>query len=314
MASEGRRIVFAGTPDFAKTILESLLQGPEQVIGVLTQPDRPAGRGRSLQQSPVKQLAEAAGVPVWQPHTLKDPAAQEALRAMSPDLLVVVAYGQILPQAVLDIPRWGAINVHASLLPAWRGAAPIARAIAAGDEQTGVSIMQMEAGLDSGPVLGSARTPIDPDDNAATLHDRLAILGAEALRQVLDRLWTGALRPMAQDHERASYARKLRKEEATVDWQRPAAELERLVRAFNPAPVAHTLFRGKGLRIWQARADAWTAPAPAGAVVDLSADGVGVACGNGMLRLLRVQPAGKAAMSAGDFLRGYRVLPGERLG
>ncbi|MHB0888336.1 methionyl-tRNA formyltransferase [Acidithiobacillus sp.] len=314
MASKGRRIVFAGTPDFAKTILEALLQGPEQVVGVLTQPDRPAGRGRSLQQSPVKQLAEAAGVPVWQPQTLKDPAAQELLRALAPDLLVVVAYGQILPQAVLDIPRWGAINVHASLLPAWRGAAPIARAIAAGDEQTGVSIMQMEAGLDSGPVLWTSRTPIYPDDNAATLHDRLAILGAAALRQTLDRLWMGALRPVIQDHERATYARKLRKEEATVDWQRPAAELARLVRAFNPAPVAHTLFRSKGLRIWQARAEEWTPPAPAGAVVDLSADGLGVACGNGMLRLLQVQPAGKAAMSAGDFLRGYRVLLGERLG
>ncbi|MHB1202600.1 MAG: methionyl-tRNA formyltransferase [Acidithiobacillus sp.] len=314
MASEERRIVFAGTPGFAKTILEALLQGPEQVVGVLTQPDRPAGRGRSLQQSPVKQLAEAAGVPVWQPQTLKDPAAQEVVRALAPDLLVVVAYGQILPQAVLDIPRWGAINVHASLLPAWRGAAPIARAIAAGDEQTGVSIMQMEAGLDSGPVLWTSRTPIYPDDNAATLHERLAILGADALRQSLDRLWTGALRPVIQDHERATYARKLRKEEAAVDWQRPAAELERLVRAFNPAPVAHTLFRGKGLRIWQARAEAWTPPAPAGAVVDLAADGVGVACGSGMLRLLLVQPAGKAAMSGGDFLRGYRVVTGERLG
>ncbi|MCL5980315.1 MAG: methionyl-tRNA formyltransferase [Gammaproteobacteria bacterium] len=315
MASEGRRIVFAGTPDFAKIILQALLQGPEQVIGVLTQPDRPAGRGRSLQQSPVKQLAEAAaGVPVWQPLTLKDPAAQEALRALAPDLLVVVAYGQILPQAVLDIPRRGAINVHASLLPAWRGAAPIARAIAAGDTETGVSIMQMEAGLDSGPVLWTVRTPILPADNAVTLHDRLAILGAEALRQTLDRLWTGALRPVAQDHERATYARKLRKEEAIVDWQRPAAELDRLVRAFNPTPVAHTLFRGKGLRIWQARAEDRPTLAPAGAVVDLGTDGLGVACGSGMLRLLRVQPAGKAAMSAGDFLRGYRVLLGERLG
>ncbi len=314
MASEGRRIVFAGTPDFAKIILQALLQGPEQVIGVLTQPDRPAGRGRSLQQSPVKQLAEAAGVPVWQPLTLKDPAAQEALRALAPDLLVVVAYGQILPQAVLDIPRRGAINVHASLLPAWRGAAPIARAIAAGDTETGVSIMQMEAGLDSGPVLWTVRTPILPADNAVTLHDRLAILGAEALRQTLDRLWTGALRPVAQDHERATYARKLRKEEAIVDWQRPAAELDRLVRAFNPTPVAHTLFRGKGLRIWQARAEDRPTLAPAGAVVDLGTDGLGVVCGSGMLRLLRVQPAGKAAMSAGDFLRGYRVLLGERLG
>lgn len=174
--------------------------------------------------------------------------------------------------------------------------------------------MQMEAGLDSGPVLWTVRTPILPADNAVTLHDRLAILGAEALRQTLDRLWTGALRPVAQDHERATYARKLRKEEAIVDWQRPAAELDRLVRAFNPAPVAHTLFRGKGLRIWQARAEDRSVLAPAGAVVDLGTDGLGVACGSGMLRLLRVQPAGKAAMSAGDFLRGYRVLLGERLG
>ncbi|MDA8153890.1 MAG: methionyl-tRNA formyltransferase [Acidithiobacillus ferriphilus] len=309
-----QRIVFAGTPEFARLILAELLQGPEEVVGVFTQPDRPAGRGRALQASPVKQEAVAAGIPVFQPESCKTGEALDLLRSLAPDLLIVVAYGQILPQVVLDLPTRGAINVHASLLPAWRGAAPIARAIAAGDKESGVAIMQMEAGLDSGPVLWAERVPIAPDDTAASLHDRLARLGSVALRRALDGLWANRLKPVPQDPALATYARKLKKEEARIDWRLPAATLERLVRAFNPSPVAHTLFRDKGLRVWQTQVLAVRDDQAPGTISAVGKDGIVVACGEDQLQLLAVQPAGKGALSGSDFVRGYRPQIGEVLG
>ena len=309
-----QRIVFAGTPEFARLILAELLQGPEEVVGVFTQPDRPAGRGRALQASPVKQEAVAAGIPVFQPESGKTGEALDLLRSLAPDLLIVVAYGQILPQVVLDLPTRGAINVHASLLPAWRGAAPIARAIAAGDKESGVAIMQMEAGLDSGPVLWEERVPIAPDDTAASLHDRLARLGSVALRRALDGLWANRLKPVPQDPALATYARKLKKEEARIDWRLPAATLERLVRAFNPSPVAHTLFRDKGLRVWQAQVLAVRDDQAPGTISAVGKDGIVVTCGEDQLLLLAVQPAGKGALSGSDFVRGYRPQIGEVLG
>jgi len=309
-----QRIVFAGTPEFARLILAELLQGPEEVVGIFTQPDRPAGRGRALQASPVKQEALAAGIPVFQPESCKTGEALDLLRSLAPDLLIVVAYGQILPQAILDLPTRGAINVHASLLPAWRGAAPIARAIAAGDKESGVAIMQMEAGLDSGPVLWEERVPIAPDDTAASLHDRLARLGSDALRQALDRLWANRLKPVPQDPALVTYARKLKKDEALLDWRLPAATLERLVRAFNPSPVAHTLFRDKGLRVWQARVLPVRGEQAPGTITAVEKDGVVVTCGEDQLQLLAVQPAGKGVLSGSDFARGYRPQVGEVLG
>ncbi|MBU2832524.1 methionyl-tRNA formyltransferase [Acidithiobacillus ferriphilus] len=309
-----QRIVFAGTPEFARLILAELLQGPEEVVGVFTQPDRPAGRGRALQASPVKQEAVAAGIPVFQPESCKTGEALDLLRSLAPDLLIVVAYGQILPQVVLDLPTRGAINVHASLLPAWRGAAPIARAIAAGDKESGVAIMQMEAGLDSGPVLWAERVPIAPDDTAASLHDRLARLGSVALRRALDGLWANRLKPVPQDPALATYARKLKKEEARIDWRLPAATLERLVRAFNPSPVAHTLFRDKGLRVWQTQVLAVRDDQAPGTISAVGKDGIVVTCGEDQLLLLAVQPAGKGALSGSDFVRGYRPQIGEVLG
>ena len=309
-----QRIVFAGTPEFARLILAELLQGPEEVVGIFTQPDRPAGRGRALQASPVKQEALAAGIPVFQPESCKTGEALDLLRSLAPDLLIVVAYGQILSQAILDLPTRGAINVHASLLPAWRGAAPIARAIAAGDKESGVAIMQMEAGLDSGPVLWEERVPIAPDDTAASLHDRLARLGSDALRQALDRLWANRLKPVPQDPALVTYARKLKKDEALLDWRLPAATLERLVRAFNPSPVAHTLFRDKGLRVWQARVLPVRGEQAPGTITAVEKDGVVVTCGEDQLQLLAVQPAGKGVLSGSDFARGYRPQVGEVLG
>ncbi|MGK9450058.1 methionyl-tRNA formyltransferase [Acidithiobacillus caldus] len=310
--ADSRRIVFAGTPEFARVVLAGLLSGPEPVVGVFTQPDRPAGRGRKLQSSPVKALAEAHGLAIFQPESCRDPEVPGILGALQADLLIVVAYGQILPETVLHAPRLGSINVHASLLPAWRGAAPIARALAAGDSETGISIMQMEAGLDSGPVLWRRSLPIRADDTAASLHDRLAELGAVALREALDRLWSGTLTPEPQDPALVSYARKLRKAEGLLDWQQAATLLERLVRAFNPFPVAHSHWRGQIVRIWSARIGAGCGEP--GRILALHPDGPEVACGEGSLILTRVQPSGKSALSGGDFLRGYRLAVGEALG
>jgi len=311
---EPLRIVFAGTPDFAVPSLRALLEGPDSVVGVLTQPDRPAGRGRKLQAPPVKQVAAAAGVPVAQPDSLRAAADRQALTAWQPDLLVVVAYGLILPRAVLDLPRLGCINVHASLLPAYRGAAPIQRALLDGRPETGITIMQMAPGLDSGPILLQRGRAIGPRETGGELHDALAELGAEALREALAGLRAGTLTATPQDAEAATYAAKLDKAEAELDWRAPAAELDRRVRAFNPWPVAFTQVAGEPLRIWAARPGEATEADP-GTLVLTAAGEPAVACGDGRLLVLEtVQPPGRQRMAAADAVRGGRLAPGTVLG
>jgi methionyl-tRNA formyltransferase len=287
--------------------LEALLRSPHRVVAVYTQPDRPAGRGQQVAASAVKQCALRHGVPVEQPATLKDPAAVARLRQWSADLMVVVAYGLLLPRSVLDTPRLGCVNIHGSLLPRWRGAAPIQRAIQFGDAQSGVTIMQMEEGLDTGPMLLARATPIAPRETAATLHDRLATLGAQALLEALDEIALGTATPQAQPAAGVTYAAKIRKEEAAIDWLRPAVEIDRHIRAFNPWPVAQTQWNGQQLRVWDAEPiDSSAATAP-GKVLATSAAGIDVGTGSGMLRLTRVQAAGRRAMSAAEFLNAHRL-------
>lgn len=297
------RIVFAGTPEFATPALSTLLQGDHQIVGVYTQPDRPAGRGRKLQASPVKKLALEYGAPIYQPASLRSETNQAELAALRPDLMIVAAYGLILPQAVLDTPAMGCINIHASLLPRWRGAAPIQRAILAGDAQTGVTIMQMEAGLDTGPMLLKQVCPIGEQDNAQTLHDRLAQIGARTLAAALEQWKTLQAEP--QDNRQATYAHKLDKSEALLDWREPAIVLARKVRAFNPWPMAQGEVKGLMLRIGQAEALSEHSDAMPGTLMRCSQTGVDVAAGQGALRLLRVQKAGGRMISAGDFLNAH---------
>jgi len=301
------RILFAGTPDFSVPPLKALLEAGHQVVGVYTQPDRPAGRGRKLTPSPVKALALAEGLPVHQPTSLRDAQAQAELQALAPDLMVVVAYGLLLPPAVLATPRLGCVNIHASLLPRWRGAAPIQRAIEAGDDQTGISIMQMDEGLDTGPVYLRKAIPIAADETGGSLHDRLARLGAEALMEALPGIAAGTLTPQPQDDAQATYAAKLTKAEATIDWHQPAQVIERKVRAFNPWPVAQTPYRGASLRIWEAQALKTATDQPPGTVVAAERTGVEVATGDGLLRITRLQMPGKRAMDAADFLNAHAM-------
>jgi methionyl-tRNA formyltransferase len=314
MSLQHPRIVFAGTPDFAVPALERLLAAGHRVVAVYTQPDRPAGRGRGLQESPVKRLALAHELPVRQPANFRIAGAIDELRALEPDLMVVAAYGLILPQAVLDVPSQGCWNIHASLLPRWRGAAPIQRAIEAGDEETGVCIMRMEAGLDTGPVFHAVRTPIDPEDTGGSLHDRLAVLGADALLHCLGMAARGRLpTPQPQDEQRASYAPKLTKDEARLDFKRSAIELERVVRAFNPWPVAW--FEGPlgRLRVWRARASSEAANAPPGQVTAAGPADLQLATGRGVLRLLEVQAAGGRRLPVADFLNARTIRIGDQL-
>ncbi|WP_313328242.1 methionyl-tRNA formyltransferase [Stutzerimonas balearica] len=308
------RIVFAGTPEFAAQHLEALLQAGYQVVAVYTQPDRPAGRGQKLMPSPVKQLALQHGLPVMQPATLRDAEAQHALAALQPDLMVVVAYGLILPQAVLDTPRLGCINSHASLLPRWRGAAPIQRAIEAGDSESGVTVMQMEAGLDTGPMLLKVSTPIGPSDTGGSLHDRLAALGAQAVVEAVARLQAGSLPGERQDDTLATYAHKLSKDEARLDWQRPAAELERLVRAFNPWPICHSSLAGDVLKVHAARLV--PGQGEPGRILAVGKDGLTVACGTGALQLTRLQLPGGKPLDFADLYNSRReqFAPGQVLG
>jgi len=303
------RLVFAGTPDFAVPCLDACRASGAEVVAVYTQPDRPAGRGRKLTPSPVKQAALAAGITVQQPDSLKSAEAQQALADLKPDLLVVVAYGLILPRKVLAIPRFGCWNVHASLLPRWRGAAPIQRAILAGDAESGVDLMQMEAGLDTGPILLERRTPISRDDTGGSLHDRLSALGADVLADGLQRLLGGDM-PVAtaQADEGVTYAHKLDKAEAKLDFQRPAIELERQVRAFDPWPVAEAEIAGERVRIWAALAIDTPYHATPGSVIAASRDGIDVACGRGALRVLAVQRAGGKRIGVMDYLNARPEL------
>ncbi|MEA5446197.1 methionyl-tRNA formyltransferase [Gammaproteobacteria bacterium AB-CW1] len=309
------RIVYAGTPEFAVPALEALADSPHQLVAVYTQPDRPAGRGRQPRPSPVKQAALARDIPVHQPQRL-DAEAREVLAGLAPDLMVVTAYGLILPRPVLDLPRLGCINIHASLLPRWRGAAPIQRAIEAGDPESGISIMQMDEGLDTGPVLARYPLALAADETGGSLHDRLAALGRAHIVDCVDALAAGRLTAEPQPEAGVSYARKLDKAEADIDWHRPAIEIERQVRAFDPWPVAQTQWRGKALRVHAAEAltesDSQASGRP-GEIVAAGREGVLVATGSGLLQLNRVQLPGKKAVSGADFAnRG--VAAGECLG
>ena len=302
------KLVFAGTPEFAAVSLAALLAARHEVTLVLTQPDRPAGRGLKPQPSAVKALAAARGLAVLQPATLKDPALMQALAAAQPEAMIVAAYGLLLPPAVLQLPARGCINVHASLLPRWRGAAPIQRALLAGDAETGVTIMQMNEGLDTGPMLLARALPIAPQDTTGTLHDKLAALGAQLLIETL----ASHPAPRAQDDAAATYAPRITKSEAGIDWRQPAAQIERQVRAFDPAPGAQTLLDGAPLKIWRARVDP-AAGAP-GTVVAAGPDGIVIACGAQALRVTELQRAGGKRLPAQAFLSGHRIERGARLG
>ncbi|SIT69754.1 methionyl-tRNA formyltransferase [Ectothiorhodosinus mongolicus] len=309
------RVVFAGTPEFAVPALQALIDADNRVVAVYTQPDRPAGRGRKLQASPVKQTALRAGIPVEQPPHFKDPEALARLAEYQPDLMVVAAYGLLLPQTLLDIPRFGCINIHASLLPRWRGAAPIQRALLAGDAQTGISLMQMEAGLDTGPVLRTQACAIEASDTAQSLHDRLAAIGADVLLQGIEDLQQGRFQAKPQDEALATYAKKLTKAEAEIDWTESAIQLDRRVRAYNPWPVAYTTCQGHTVRLWESAVQDQSAASPVspGLVLAESAQGIDVATGASILRIMRLQWAGSKALSAAEFLAG-RSLLGQRLG
>ncbi len=296
---ESPRIIFAGTPDFALASLKALVAAGRVPCAVLTQPDRPAGRGKQLKASPVKTFAIEQGIPVLQPPSLRDDEQVATLAALEPDVMIVAAYGLILPQAVLDIPRAGCLNVHASLLPRWRGAAPIQAAILAGDPQTGVCLMQMEAGLDTGPVFACEPVDIGERESAGELHDRLAAAGGALLAEHLDAILAGGLDARPQDDALATYAPKVRPADAQLDWQQDAATLERMVRAYSPVPGAWFMAGDERTKCWQAREVAGAAEA--GTVLAAGPDGIVVACGQGALSLERLQRPGKRAVSAGEY-------------
>jgi methionyl-tRNA formyltransferase len=306
------RIIFAGTAEFAERALSALVDAGHEVAMVLTQPDRPAGRGLRPGESPVKQLARARKLEVYQPATLGDETSLARLRGVHADALVVAAYGLILPQTVLDLAPRGAFNIHASLLPRWRGAAPIQRAMLAGDRETGITIMKMDAGLDTGPTMAQRRIAIDDDDDARTLHDKLAVLGAEMIVGALAEIEAGRAQFIPQPATGASYARKLEKSEMQLDWSRSCVELERAVRAFRPAPGAQSVLRGERVKIWHAHcADAQGEP---GTVLAASANGVLIACGSGALAVTELQRAGGKRLAVTDFLHGCPIGRGERFG
>ncbi len=311
------RIIFAGTPEFSVAPLQTLIDSEHEIIAVYTQPDRPAGRGRKLTASPVKKLAEQENIPVFQPLSLKGEDEQNTIADLEADLMIVVAYGLILPQAVLDAPKMGCLNIHASLLPRWRGAAPIQRAIESGDAQTGVTIMQMDAGLDTGDMLHKVYTDINPDDSAQTLHDRLSTLGCEALMATIEGLIENRITAEKQNEAEVTYAEKLSKDEALINWSEPADRIIRKIQAFNPWPVAFTQFKDKPLRIWQARnlndeeQQSLNSESSPGKVVAVNKDGMFVAAGDKPICIQQLQPAGKKAMNAYDFAQS-RNLQGHR--
>jgi methionyl-tRNA formyltransferase len=315
------RVIFAGTPEFARVAFERLHAAGFTIPLVLTQPDRPAGRGMKLQPSPVKQFALQHGIPVAQPRSLRldgkypddAAAAQAALQEARADVMVVAAYGLILPQWVLDVPRRGCLNVHASLLPRWRGAAPIHRAIEAGDAETGVTIMQMDAGLDTGAMLVEERVAIAPQDTTATLHDKLAALGGRLIVEALELAACGGVQPVPQPAEGVTYAHKIEKSEAAIDWKQPADVIARRVRAFDPFPGASAQIQGETLKIWRARALPGRGSVEPGTIVSVDADGIGVACGDqGRLEITELQRPGGKRLAAADFLRGFPLQAGQR--
>ncbi|MGI9330922.1 MAG: methionyl-tRNA formyltransferase [Gammaproteobacteria bacterium] len=314
MTGPSRRIIFAGTPDFAAPSLAALLAASHEIVAVLTQPDRPAGRGRKTRPGPVKRLAVEHGLPVLQPTTLKDSDVQQDLNELAPDLMVVVAYGLLLPPAVLTLPAHGCINVHASLLPRWRGAAPIQAAVRAGDARTGVCLMQLEAGLDTGPVFACAGVDIGPRETAGELHDRLAGLGASLLGEKISAILSGELVAQPQSADGVSYAGRIQKSDARLNWHASAVELDRQIRAYAGWPVADTLLDGQQLRVWQAEPVDRSFPAAvAGEVVDTDNEGLLVQTGDGVLSLREVQLAGRGRIRAADFALGYPVTA-KRLG
>ena len=295
------KIIFAGTPDFAATHLQALISQHE-VVAVYTQPDRPAGRGKKLNASPVKLLAEQNNLPIHQPQSLKDPEQQTILANLQADIMVVVAYGLILPQVVLDAPRLGCINVHGSILPRWRGAAPIQRAVEAGDKETGVTIMQMDAGLDTGAMLTITRCPIEPSETSGSLYDKLAALGAPALLSTLDKLKAGTAVAVAQDNGQSTYAKKIDKAEALIDWSQPAIIIDQRIRAFSPFPAAYTEIEGLRVKIWAAQTSTQQLGTP-GEIVAADDNGLLVGCGQGSLLLTEIQLAGKSRMPVSEILR-----------
>lgn len=313
--SDSLRIIFAGTPDFAVRHLEVLLSSGHQIIAVFTQPDRPAGRGNKLTPSPVKLLAEQHQIPVFQPKSLRSEENQRRVADLKADVMVVVAYGLILPKAVLDMPRLGCINVHGSLLPRWRGAAPIQRALWAGDQETGVTIMQMDVGLDTGDMMYKINCPIKNTDTSASLYHKLAELGPQGLLVTLQQLAAGTVKREGQDETRVTYAEKLSKEEARLDWCLSAEQLERCIRAFNPWPVSYFTIEDQLVKVWQATVVAETSSAAPGTIVHADKHGIQVATAKGILNLTQLQPAGKKPMSAQDLLNSRRewFTPGSRL-
>ncbi|EML2682206.1 MAG: methionyl-tRNA formyltransferase [Klebsiella michiganensis] len=313
--SDSLRIIFAGTPDFAARHLDALLSSGHNVVGVFTQPDRPAGRGKKLMPSPVKVLAEEKGIPVFQPASLRPQENQQLVSDLRADVMVVVAYGLLLPKAVLDMPRLGCINVHGSLLPRWRGAAPIQRSLWAGDTETGVTIMQMDVGLDTGDMLYKLACPITAEDTSGTLYDKLANLGPQGLIETLKQLAAGIAKPVVQDEALVTHAQKLSKEEARIDWSLPAVQLERCIRAFNPWPMSWIEIDGQPVKVWQASVIDVATTAEPGTIIEATKQGIQVATSDGVLNLLSLQPAGKKAMSAQDLLNSRRewFAPGNRL-
>lgn len=310
--SESLKIIFAGTPDFAARHLDALLSSGHQIVGVFTQPDRPAGRGNKLTASPVKQLAEQHAIPVYQPKSLRPLENQQLVAQLDADVMVVVAYGLILPEAVLNMPRLGCINVHGSLLPRWRGAAPIQRALWAGDADTGVTIMQMDVGLDTGNMLHKLSCPIEASDTSATLYDKLASLGPAGMLTTLEQLADNSAIPEVQDESLVSYAEKLSKEEARLDWTLSAAQLERCIRAFNPWPVSYFIIDDQPVKVWKASVLPAASHCRPGEILQADKAGIQVATADGVLNIEELQPAGKKAMKAQDLLNSRRewFMPG----
>ncbi|MDP6437663.1 MAG: methionyl-tRNA formyltransferase [Gammaproteobacteria bacterium] len=302
------RIVFAGSPDFAVPTLETLLRSQHEVVAVLTQPDRPAGRGRELRAGPVKLAADEAGIPVLQPESLDETGVKNELLRLEPDLMVVVAYGLLLPSAVLALPRAGCVNLHASLLPRWRGASPVQMALLDGDKETGVCLMQMEEGLDTGPVYAETRLEIGPTETAGELHDRLATLAAELLAASLEGILDGTIEARPQAEEGASYAARIYKSDGVIDWNRSAVEIDRQIRAFNPWPVAQTRLHGEPLRCWQAMLSGAAGTSVPGAVLSATPAGITVQTGEGSLLLTRVQEPGRNRVAAGEFARARDLV------